>query len=243
MSKIAFLSAATALLAAVPLPAAAAGGTPVVVELFTSEGCSSCPPADAYLGELAHRAGVVALAFHVDYWDYIGWKDPFAFHEATERQRRYTAALGNRYLYTPEMVVDGRRDATGSDRETVSELIDSEEKAVRKLQLAVSETGSDGYTVGIPASSFSGGATVWLALFDREHETAVGRGENEGHTLKEFNVVRELRSIGRYDGKEQHIALAMEPMPEQGCAVLVQSDYKAGDGQGAMLGAALVERK
>ena len=77
-----------------------------MVELFTSEGCSSCPPADAFLGELAKKPGIVALAYHVDYWDYIGWKDPFALRASTERQRRYTAALGNRFLYTPEMVVD-----------------------------------------------------------------------------------------------------------------------------------------
>ncbi|MFI4988760.1 MAG: DUF1223 domain-containing protein, partial [Alphaproteobacteria bacterium] len=232
-----------ALIVASSLAAAAASDPPVVVELYTSEGCSSCPPADAYLGELAKQPGVVALAFHVDYWDYIGWKDPFAFPAATERQRRYTTTLGSRYLYTPEMVVDGARDATGSDRDTISKLIATQGKIVRKLPLAVSETSEDKYTVSLPASSFTGGATVWMMVYDREHSTPVVRGENEGRTLQEFNVVRTLRSIGRYDGKAQDIAVAMELTREQGCAILVQADHQAGDGQGPIMGAALVEEK
>src|SRR5579885_1801861 len=100
---------------------------PVVLELFTSQGCSSCQPADALLGKLAKRRDVLPLAFHVDYWDYIGWKDPFASPEATARQQRYKEALGNRFLYTPEMVIDGRADATGSDRASVSKLLRAEE--------------------------------------------------------------------------------------------------------------------
>jgi hypothetical protein len=243
--RLALLGLAAGILAVAALPAAAlpaaASETPVVVELFTSEGCSSCPPADAYLGELAKKPGIVALAYHVDYWDYIGWKDPFALREATERQRRYTAALGSRFLYTPEMVIDGGRDATGSDRDAVDELIGAREKDGKKLALTLTEKAEDKYAVNIPASSQSGGATVWLAVFDREHATSVARGENEGRTLKEFNIVRELRKIGRYDGNRLKIPVEMELTRDNGCAILVQSDFMPGDGQGAILGAVLVK--
>jgi len=240
--RLALLGLAAGAFGAVALPAAAGSATPVVVELFTSEGCSSCPPADAYLGELAKKPGIVALAYHVDYWDYIGWKDPFASREATERQRRYTAALGNRFLYTPEMVIDGGRDATGSDRDTVAELIGAREKDTKKLALTLTEKTADKYAVGIPASSLTGGATVWLAVFDREHATPVAHGENEGRTLKEFNIVRELRQIGRYDGNRLQIPVELELTRDKGCAILVQSDYMPGDGQGAILGAVLVKQ-
>ena len=239
--RLALLGLAAGTLGAAALPAAAASEAPVVVELFTSEGCSSCPPADAYLGELAKKPGIVALAYHVDYWDYIGWKDPFALRAATERQRRYTAALGNRFLYTPEMVIDGGRDATGSDRDAVDELIGARAKDGKKLALTLTEKTEDRYAVSIPASSQSGGATVWLAVFDREHATPVARGENEGRTLKEFNIVRELRKLGRYDGNRLRIPVEMELTRDNGCAILVQSDFMPGDGQGAILGAVLVK--
>lgn len=239
MTKTAILAGAVLLLAASALPAPAATQAPVVVELFTSQGCSSCPPADAYLDELAKQPGIVALGFHVDYWDYIGWKDPFASAQSTERQRRYTETLGNRYLYTPEMVIDGRQDATGSDRATVGTLIAAQAKAGGKLPIAVKETAAAKYMIGLPASSHGAGATVWMALFDKEHTTPVARGENEGRTLREVNVVREFRKIGRYDGKATEIAVDMALTRANGCAILVQADHRPGDGQGAILGATL----
>src|SRR5689334_7353524 len=116
---------------------------PVVVELFTSQGCNSCPPADAFLGELAARPDVLALSLHVDYWDYIGWKDPFAQRAYTERQRSYSRALNQRFVYTPQMVIDGTLQGVGSETATINKLI---EKA-RKLDaggptLSVSGTGA-----------------------------------------------------------------------------------------------------
>jgi hypothetical protein len=242
---------AAAILASLPaLPAAASGAAPVVVELFTSQGCSSCPPADAYLGELAHKPGIVALAFHVSYWDYIGWKDPYAKPWSIERQRGYTQALDARYLYTPEMVVDGRQDFPGTERDTIDRLIDSESTA-SKIPVTLTEPAKDKYAVAIAASKIKSPATVWLAVFDKKHMTDVARGENEGKTLADFNVVRQWKRIGRYDGQAVTIpfetaspsapnAPAMSDA-DQGCAVLIQGDDQPGDGHGPILGAALME--
>lgn len=245
MKKIATMVGGAVLLGLSTLPAAADGVSPVVVELFTSQGCSSCPPADAYLGELARQPGIIALAFHVDYWDYIGWRDPLASPAATERQRGYTQALGTRYLYTPEMVIDGRQDATGSDRAAVSRLIRDQRAAAPKVPLSVreqaaAEQAEDKYTINIPAFDFHGTATVWMAVFDREHTTAVERGENSGRSLRDYNAVRALRRLGSWSGKAIQIPVDMDLTKTNGCAILLQADHQPGDGQGPILGAALV---
>ncbi|HUC61824.1 MAG TPA: DUF1223 domain-containing protein [Alphaproteobacteria bacterium] len=244
------MAALAATLASLASPARAEA--PVVVELFTSQGCSSCPPADAFLGELAEKPGIVALAFHVGYWDYIGWKDPFAKPWSVARQRGYTAALDARYLYTPEIVVDGRADLPGTERAGIDKLIAAEAKA-RKIPVTLAESSKDKYSVAIPAAAVKGPATVWLAVYDHKHTTAVARGENEGRTLTDYNVVRQWRAIGRYDGKALTIpfdpsaakaaaASATAPAPDattsQGVAVLIQADDKPGDGHGPILGAA-----
>lgn len=211
--------------------------SPVVVELFTSEGCSSCPPADALLGELAARPGVVALAFHVDYWDYIGWKDPYASPASTQRQRDYASALGLRMIYTPQMVVDGRADVVGSDRREVEAAIGA---AARRPKVAVTiESDGGGHRVLIPAATgeWTGGeATVWLAVFDQVQETKVHRGENGGRTLKEYNIVREWRQIGSWNGAAISIPLDVAADADRnGCAVIVQAGPV-----GQVLGAAIM---
>jgi hypothetical protein len=235
------LPAAAVLALLVAAPGPVAEKPPVVVELFTSQGCSSCPPADAFLGELAKRPDVIALAFHVDYWDYIGWKDPYALPDSTERQRRYTTALGNHFLYTPEMVVDGRHDATGSDRDTVDALIRKSE-SVPKIRIGIKEPSEGHYAIELPASpGFKGAATVWMAEFERQHETSVARGENEGRTLHEFNTVRTLRALARWQGQAMTVPLDWMAKPTNGCAILLQADNAAGPGQGPILGAALIK--
>ena len=244
MTKLRSLLATIVMAAFWAFPAAAAGpASPVVVELFTSQGCSSCPPANAYLGELAKEPGVIALGFHVDYWDYIGWKDPFASAGSTSRQRRYSEQLGSRYLYTPEMVVDGKADATGSDRSAVGRLIQRAGKAGAKIAISVAEPRDDHYRITLPAGSIKGTATLWAAIFERQRDTAVERGENEGRTLRDFNAVRELRSLGHWDGTAQTIELDMDLPRAQGCVLLLQADVPAGDGQGPILGAARVEER
>jgi hypothetical protein len=233
-----------ALAAAVPLLVATGSlhgaraepaGSPVVVELFTSQGCSSCPPADEFLGELAARDGVLALSFHVDYWNYIGWEDPFSMPEATERQREYRHALGLRVAYTPQMVIDGRSDAVGSNRGAVESAIAA---AAANVHVAVAFAGDagTGYSVRLPQTALDAPATVWLVLYDRRHETAVKRGENSGRTIRNSNVVRGLIELARWDGAATEIPLAVAPELTAGrdaCAVIVQQAES-----GPVLGAA-----
>lgn len=222
-----------ALAAAVPVLAAlgAADGARaepaaplVVVELYTSQGCSSCPPADEFLGELAAREGVLALSFHVDYWNYIGWEDPFSMPEATERQRAYLHALGLRVAYTPQMVIDGRRDAVGFNRDAVEAGIAA---AAANAHVAVDFAGDagSGYRVRLPQTALAAPATIWLALYDRSHETAVKRGENTGRTIRNSNVVRKLIELAQWDGAATEIPLDVAPELTRGrdaCAVIVQ---------------------
>lgn len=192
--------------AATPLRAAERTQRPVLLELFTSQGCSSCPPADALLGELAKRDDVVTLAFHVDYWDYIGWKDPFGDPLYTARQRAYAAHLGQRTIYTPQLVVDGAAHVVGSRRGDV-------EAAIReRLAMGPAERvsipidyglRSDGaVTVIVPAAATDGPADLLLAAVDSEHFTQVRRGENSGRTLADYSVVRSIKRIGTWNGAE-----------------------------------------
>jgi hypothetical protein len=221
----------------------AAGGTdsrPVVVELFTSQGCSSCPPADALLSELTGRPDLLALSFHIDYWDYIGWKDPFASAQYTGRQRDYAAKLGLRYVYTPQMVIDGRHDAVGSNRRAVTRAIEKAAAAAAEPAVTVTLAPEDGgRAILSPGEAPPGGATVWLVTFDDGHDTQVARGENRGRALHNSNVVRELTALGTWRGEAQSFALdlpAARAAGRGGCAVIVQ------DGRGGpVLGAAKVD--
>jgi hypothetical protein len=199
--------------------AAIAAERPVVVELFTSQGCSSCPPANAYLNELSRdRRDILPLAFHVTYWDRLGWKDPFSLPAATQRQDRYGHRFGDG-SYTPEMVVDGVASMVGSDRGDVASAI---ENAKRHSQTAAAVSATrNGERVSIQVESGSGTAKVLLIGFDHEHTTAIGRGENSGRTLTEANVVRSIRSVGQWSGTPLRLS---EPFPEgQDVAVVLEA--------------------
>ena len=196
-----------------------AGERPVVVELFTSQGCSSCPPANAYLNEMSKaRRDVLALAFHVTYWDRLGWKDPFSMEVATDRQAAYGRRFGDG-SYTPEMVIDGAAGMVGSDREEVGSAI---ERAKREGQTAAAVSVSKaGDQLSIEVGAGSGAGRVLLIGFDREHTTAIGRGENSGRTLTEANVVRSFRSVGQWSGAALKLN---ERFPQgQDVAVLLES--------------------
>jgi hypothetical protein len=234
-----------ALGAAVALPttisrAADDARPPVVVELFTSQGCSSCPPSDAFLGELSKRSDVIALAFHVDYWDYIGWADPFAKPAYTERQRNYSRTLRQRYVYTPEMVVDGIGHDSGIGRSAIMELIDQARgQAAQRIAVTLSDRGAAGISVSVPPMPSSDKLDVWLVTFDPEQKTQVTRGENRGRELIDYNVVRSITLLTQWDGSKaaEWTVPAARLGDADGIAVLVQHTD-----MGTMVGAAKLMR-
>ena len=217
------------------------GGDKTVVELFTSQSCYSCPPAEAYLGELAGRGDVIALEFHVDYWDDLvygaagRWKDVFSNPANTERQRVYNRNIrGTAQVYTPQMVIDGRAEAAGTRRGAVDDAIAARSRDQRpRLDVAIANAPAGGLTVAIDGP-VKVPAAVWLARYKRAHVTRVQAGENKNKTLTNHHVVTGMERIGTWSGVAttatvQGIALA----PGEGCAVLVQNEA-----QGPILGAA-----
>jgi len=207
--------------------AVAAETRPVVVELFTSQSCSSCPPADALLGELAKRADVVALGFHITYWDGAQWRDPFARQASTDRQAAYDKRLTGGQVYTPQMVIDGTLDAVGSDRASVLAAL----AKARPVAAAPVAFAGDRRSVSVGAGTAPSGASVLLARYALSRTTHVGGGENASRTLVDANGVETLATLGTWDGKA--VSFAIEPPGAgEGLAVLVQ----AADGR--ILGAA-----
>jgi hypothetical protein len=204
---------------------------PVVVELFTSQGCSSCPPADAYLGTLSARSDVLALAFHVAYWDELGWRDRFALAQSVQRQNIYARNLRRSSVYTPQLVIDGRGDALGSDRRTVAKALSGNRDGV---PVAVSVSAAE-VVVGIGAQAGVPPSDVMFVAYLHHAVSGIGRGENAGRTLDEFNIVRDIRTLGLWQGqlKTFHVPLASLPPDATDVAVLVQPS-----GQGPIIGAA-----
>ena len=226
--------AAIALLAATAFasPAGAAPLRPVVIELFTSEGCSSCPPADRFLTDLVQdHSDILALAFHVTYWNSLGWHDPFSLQASTARQSDYAAAFNSGAVFTPQMVVDGARSVVGSNRSDALAAI--AEARARPAGAKVALT-ADGAKVKIGIGAGEGPGRVLLVGFDREHTTAVGRGENSGRTLKETNVVRSVSNVADWTGAA--ISLSVAPPAGEKTAVLLQT------ADGRIVGAAALDR-
>jgi hypothetical protein len=213
------LIASLALAAALAPVAAVAAERPVVVELFTSQGCSSCPPANAYLNDLVRdRSDVLALAFHVTYWDRLGWKDPFSIEAATERQDRYGHRFGDG-SYTPEIVVDGLTGHVGSRRDEVGSAIDAAKRQGRTATSVTLTRESGQLTIAL--GDGSGNGKVLLVGFDHDHQTAIRRGENGGRTLQESNVVRSVREVGDWQGQALRIS---EKFPDgEDAAVILQA--------------------
>jgi hypothetical protein len=236
-------TAKAALAAAVLGMAIAAGGPalagkkpPTVVELFTSQGCSSCPPADKFMGELAQRDDILALTYHVDYWDYIGWKDTFATEETTARQHAYGQSLGQRYVYTPQMVIGGRVHKVGSHRMAVNMAIE-ETARLEQIEITVKPMAGGKVAVSIPKGAGSG--DIMLMRFDNKHTVDVGRGENAGRQLNYYNVVRDFRRLGRWTGDAMELVLQQDTLAEggrDGCAIVVQEERN-----GPVLGATRID--
>ncbi|GAC1435878.1 MAG: DUF1223 domain-containing protein [Burkholderiaceae bacterium] len=209
---------------------ASAEPRPAVLELFTSQGCSSCPPADVIVNELARRPDVLALSFHVDYWDGLGWRDRYSLASATERQRGYAQTLRRSLVYTPQVVIDGSRDIVGSQGGAVTDAVSGRRDGVAT---SVSVSGRT-VQIQVGAGSDVALADVLLVSYLREATTPIGRGENSGRTLKESNIVLSLHVLGQWKGKPREFELSVDKLPENvtDVAVLIQSA-----GQGAILGA------
>jgi hypothetical protein len=172
----------------------------VVIELYTSQGCSSCPPADALLEELAARDDVIALALHVDYWDYIGWKDTFARPLFTQRQKGYARAAGHRTIYTPQMVIAGEDHVVGYRPMDLADLIEAHRGRPVAAVIRLSRNGAE-VTVDIAAAPALGGpAVVQLVRFEPVQTVEIGHGENAGRTIVYANVVTEWTRLAEWDG-------------------------------------------
>lgn len=230
------------LLAAAPGPAKSDDTTKPVVELFTSQGCSSCPPADELLVQLAERTDIVALTYNVDYWDYLGWRDTLGKPEHSARQRAYAKTRGDGAVYTPQIVVNGRAHAVGSNRRAVSNLI----KQARGAQAAAPEItlrqSKEALVIRVGEANANGRAkaTIYVAGVQPRATIAIKRGENRGRKITYANVVRKLVPVGMWDGTEKEIRV--DPATVMGgevtsCAVLLQSSHG-----GPILAARWIER-
>jgi len=196
--------------------ALAADKPPVVVELFTSQGCSSCPPANANLIELSKRDDVLALSFAVTYWDRLGWKDIFGREDYTARQYAYEPGLGERGPFTPQMVINGRKSLVGN------RLGEVEAGIAAAVPLAGPSISLAGGKLEIAAADASGPADVWLVRYDPNVvEVPIARGENTGRTLPHTHVVHDLQNLGQWDGKALSLSV-VEADPGLSTAVLVQ---------------------
>ena len=204
---------------------------PLVVELFTSEGCSSCPPAEAAIGQLSARADIVALAYHVDYWDDLGWRDRFELAQSVKRQNIYARNLHRASVYTPELVIDGRFDAVGGDGSAVARALAAQRTSV---PLSISLHDAE-MLIDVGAQPQSPACDVLLVPYLRHALSAIGRGENAGRNLEEFNIVREIRTLGGWQGEPKAFRVALSSLPRDATdvAVLIQPA-----GQGPMVGAA-----
>lgn len=202
-----------------------------VLELFTSQGCSSCPPADALLHKFAERDDVLALSLPVDYWDNLGWKDTLGSPVNSQRQRDYAHRRGDRSVYTPQIVVNGLTHVAGYNEREINRAIDATSQFLRAEKVSLRlNTAGEILTVmiskaGADAKHRSG--TVWLLLYSKLEEVSIGSGENAGRKLSYVNVVREMTPVGMWNGEENQFALpktAIMNRGHEGCAVLLQAE-------------------
>jgi hypothetical protein len=239
--RVALLGVMTVALAAAATPVSAGAEPRAVVELFTSQGCSSCPAADQLLGELGHDPSIITMSLPIDYWDYIGWKDTLALPGHTKRQWAYAHALGDRGVYTPQAIVNGSVQVVGSDRTAIESAIGQSHKHAEALSLPVSLAVVDGQIkITAAESKTPSSGEVWLCSLSKAVPVVIGRGENHGRTITYHNVVRRWIRVGEWTGSAGTWNIPLKDVQADGVdevAVVVQ----AGNTQnpGAMLGAAI----
>ena len=210
--------------------------TPVVVELFTSQGCVACPPADAYFAELAAQTDLIALALHVDYWDYLGWKDSFGSAAFTQRQKRYAKAAGARMIYTPQVIVGGLDRVEGTRPQEIRDSIAAHAAMAPRVTLGVRWQG-ERLTIEAEADPPLGKpAVVHLVRYDPEETVLIERGENAGQTITYHNIVTDWSAIGEWSGKAA-LMLSADAMGPEPLVVIVQEA-----GPGPILAAVRLER-
>ncbi len=216
-----------------------------VVELFTSQSCYSCPPAEQLLGEISiDRKDILALEFHVDYWNNLvygsagQWQDPYSSKEFSQRQRDYNRLRlkGRKGVYTPQMIVDGQYAFVGSNKRQAKKQMNSESNLVLDVNAEITNNG--GVSIEV-MGDFKGSADIYLVTFDVKQVTEIPAGENMGKTLENFNIVRNMESVGKWKGKPVTIvANNASPAQNQGCAVIVQKYDRSKRVAGPVVGAA-----
>lgn len=240
LSRRSFLVGSAAAAASAFTPArAVAQARPVVVEMFTSQGCSASPPANALLGEIASQPGIVAMSLNVDYWDYLGWPDTLGSPECTRRQRDYAASLGTGHVYTPQAVINGREEMLGSDRERLLAAIARERtRECVPVSLSSGDREIRVEVAAAPSDDLRRDATIWVATCIPQAVVHVERGENAGRTLTYTNVVRKIVPAGMWNGQQTGLTLPRPALMAEGtfCIALLQAD-----GTGPVLGASVPE--
>jgi hypothetical protein len=214
-----------------------------VIELFTSQGCSSCPAADKLLSELRNDPSLITLSLPIDYWDYLGWKDTLAIPGHTARQKAYSHARGDREVYTPQVVVNGVAQALGSDRAEIEKAVAQSHRATASLSVPIHVTVADErVTVTLAKAGSTGDAAgeVWLCPLSRSVPVGIGRGENRGRTITYTNVVRRWVKLGAWSGNDETFTVPVDAIKANGVdavAIILQSGSP--EKPGTMLGASL----
>ena len=220
-------------------PGFAAAPRPVIVELFTSQGCSSCPPADAFLEELKAKPGVVALSYHVDYWDYLGWRDTLGSAEFSQRQYDYAHSRGDKNIYTPQMIINGGNHFVGNQTSKVSAGIDGARASTgaQWVDIAMSDNKTD-VMINIAAGEPTKEATLWLMAFAPSVSVEIKKGENAGKIIAYYNVVRKMVPAGMWHGGATKIVLPKSSVIPEDCKgwVALLQEGKVGPVIGAATG-------
>jgi hypothetical protein len=217
-----------------------------VIELFTSQGCSSCPPADKIMGELAQDPSVIAMSMPIDYWDYLGWKDTLADSRFSARQKAYSKMRGDREVYTPQAIINGSAHVIGSDRNSIEDAIGvtRKENGVMSIPVTMTQSGKQ-LTVSVAAASKGPAAhgethgEVWICSISKAVPISIARGENRGKEITYYNVVRNLLKIGDWNGDSGSWTVPIDKVAHEGVdAAVAYVQDGSGDKPGPMLGAA-----